>query len=184
MVRKIPWRREWLPTPVFLPGECQGQRSLMGYSQWRHKESDMTECLTRGELGPHMVPEKNWLYLLSQFFSCSLCGTLPCRALLGHSTKTGPIKVTSGNHTAESKAECSALTFAEHPWHLTCALSPCLLFHPPAAQFCALLDPSPLPHPRGMGGAAPPPSQCSCPLGPGTPYPQGLWAWKQGLHSA
>jgi len=27
-VRKIPWRREWLPTPVFLPGEFQGQRSL------------------------------------------------------------------------------------------------------------------------------------------------------------
>ena len=78
-----------------------------------------------------MVPEKNWLYLLSQFFSCSLCGTLPCRALLGHSTKTGPIKVTSGNHTAESKAECSALIFAEHPWHLTCVLSPWLLLHPP-----------------------------------------------------
>ena len=30
--RKLPWRREWLPTPVFLPGEYHGQRSLMGYS--------------------------------------------------------------------------------------------------------------------------------------------------------
>ena len=29
-VGKIPWRREWLPTPVFLPGEFHGQRSLMG----------------------------------------------------------------------------------------------------------------------------------------------------------
>ena len=29
-VRKIPWRREWLPTPVFLPGEFHGQRSLAG----------------------------------------------------------------------------------------------------------------------------------------------------------
>ena len=28
---KIPWRREWLPTPVFLPGESHGQRSLVGY---------------------------------------------------------------------------------------------------------------------------------------------------------
>ena len=37
-VRKIPWRREWLPTPVFLPGESQGQRSLVG--RWDHKESD------------------------------------------------------------------------------------------------------------------------------------------------
>ena len=33
-VRKIPWRRKWQPTPVFLPGESHGQRSLMGYSPW------------------------------------------------------------------------------------------------------------------------------------------------------
>ena len=45
-VRKIPWRREWLPTLVFLPGECHGQRSLAGYSPWGHKESDATEQLT------------------------------------------------------------------------------------------------------------------------------------------
>ena len=45
-IRKIPWRREWLPTPVFLPGEFHGQRSLAGYSPWGHKESDMTEQLT------------------------------------------------------------------------------------------------------------------------------------------
>ena len=33
-VRKILWRREWLPTPVFLPGVSHGQRSLAGYSAW------------------------------------------------------------------------------------------------------------------------------------------------------
>ena len=37
-VRKIPWRRKWQPTPVFLPGEFQGQRSLEGYSPWGQKE--------------------------------------------------------------------------------------------------------------------------------------------------
>ena len=42
-VGKIPWRREWLPTPVYLPGEFYGQRSLAGYSPWGCKESDMTE---------------------------------------------------------------------------------------------------------------------------------------------
>ena len=42
-VRKIPWRREWQSTPVFLPGEFHGQRSLVGYSPWGPKESDMTE---------------------------------------------------------------------------------------------------------------------------------------------
>ena len=41
-VRKIPWRREGQPTPVFLPGESHGQRSLVGYSPWGHKELDGT----------------------------------------------------------------------------------------------------------------------------------------------
>ena len=42
-VRKIPWRRKWQPTPVFLPGKSNGQRSLAGYSPWGCKESDMTK---------------------------------------------------------------------------------------------------------------------------------------------
>ena len=44
-VRKIPRKREWQPTPVFLPGESLGQRNLTGYSPWCHKELDMTEPL-------------------------------------------------------------------------------------------------------------------------------------------
>ena len=39
---KIPWRREWQPTPIFLPREFHGQRSLVGYSSWGHKELDTT----------------------------------------------------------------------------------------------------------------------------------------------
>ena len=42
---KIPWRRKWQSTPVFLPGESHGRRSLVGYSPWGGKESDMTERL-------------------------------------------------------------------------------------------------------------------------------------------
>ena len=42
-VKKIPWRRAWQPTPVFLPAESHGQRSLTGYSPRGHKESDATE---------------------------------------------------------------------------------------------------------------------------------------------
>ena len=42
-VRKIPWRRKWQPTPVFLPGKSHGQKSLVGYTVHRvAKESDMT----------------------------------------------------------------------------------------------------------------------------------------------
>ena len=44
-VGKIPWRRAWQPTPVFLPGKSHGQRSLVGYSPWGRKESDTTERL-------------------------------------------------------------------------------------------------------------------------------------------
>ena len=42
-VRKIPWRWEWQPTTVFMPGKSHGQRSLTGYSWWDHKELDRTE---------------------------------------------------------------------------------------------------------------------------------------------
>ena len=52
-VRKIPWRRKWQPAPVFLPGKSHGQRSLVGYNPWSHKESDMTK-----QRGMHT----HWLY--------------------------------------------------------------------------------------------------------------------------
>ena len=42
-VRKISWRREWLPTPVFLPGEFHGERRLVRCNPWDNKELDTTE---------------------------------------------------------------------------------------------------------------------------------------------
>ena len=42
-VGKIPWSRKWQPTLVFLPGKFHGQRNLVGYSLWGHKESDTPE---------------------------------------------------------------------------------------------------------------------------------------------
>ena len=42
-VGKMPWRRKWQPTPVFLPGKSHGQKTLVGYSPWGLKESNMTE---------------------------------------------------------------------------------------------------------------------------------------------
>ena len=44
-LRNILWRRKWLPTPVFLPGEFHGQRRLEGYSPRGHKKSEMIETL-------------------------------------------------------------------------------------------------------------------------------------------
>ena len=46
LVGKIPQRKEWLLTPIFLPGEFHGQRSLVGYSPWGRKKLDMTKQLT------------------------------------------------------------------------------------------------------------------------------------------
>ena len=50
--REEPWRRAQQPTPVFLPGEFHGQRSLVGYSPWGHKESDRTEATWHTHTGP------------------------------------------------------------------------------------------------------------------------------------
>ena len=44
-VEKIPWRGKWQSTPVFLPEESRGQRSLAGYSPWGYKELNTTEKL-------------------------------------------------------------------------------------------------------------------------------------------
>ena len=60
-VRKIPWRRAWWLTPVFLPGEAHGQRSLAGYSPWVRKEWDLTEatehpCMQTSEPEDHQIP--------------------------------------------------------------------------------------------------------------------------------
>ena len=43
-VGKVPWRRAWQPTPVCLPGESHGQKSLVGYSPQGHTESDTPEA--------------------------------------------------------------------------------------------------------------------------------------------
>ena len=53
-VGKIIWKRKWQPTPVFLPGESHGQRSLAAYSPWGCKESNVT-----GRLRPYNTPRSN-----------------------------------------------------------------------------------------------------------------------------
>ena len=61
-VRKILWRRAWQPTPVFLPGKSDGQRSLVGYSPWGRKESDTTEVIKHTHTPPmsSSCPRRTW----------------------------------------------------------------------------------------------------------------------------
>ena len=99
-VRKIPWRRKWQPTPVFLPGKSRRQRSLVGYSPWGHTESDLTEQAHVHALGMLRV----LLPLASALlFSCSVVSNslqpyklqharLPCPSpSFGACTNSGPL---------------------------------------------------------------------------------------------
>ena len=61
-VGKIPWRKKWQPTPIFLPGESHGQRSLAGYSSRGCEELDMTEELnthTEHKDAHRLIPRTN-----------------------------------------------------------------------------------------------------------------------------
>ena len=74
-VRKFPWRSEWQPTPVFLPGEFHGQRSLVGYCPWGCKESDLTEQLTLPLLLLKLTSALHWglPFTLEEVHFKSLC---------------------------------------------------------------------------------------------------------------
>ena len=50
-VQRIPWRRKWQPSQVFLPGESHGERSLVGYRPWGRKDSYMTEHAPKQDYG-------------------------------------------------------------------------------------------------------------------------------------
>ena len=67
------WRRKWQPTPVFLPGEFHGQRSLVGYSPWGHKESDTTEVTE------HARRVLSFIWLIPYAFGPTLCLWPLCR---------------------------------------------------------------------------------------------------------
>ena len=55
---RYPGERKWLPTPVFLPGEFHGKRSLTGYNPWGCNGSDTTERLT---LTPYTKINSEWI---------------------------------------------------------------------------------------------------------------------------
>ena len=69
LIGKIPWRKEWLPTPVFLPGEFYGQRSLAGYSLWGRK----SWTRLRDEVHTY------WVISLFSFFVLTLLSFLKCK---------------------------------------------------------------------------------------------------------
>ena len=74
---QVPWRREWLSTPVFLPGESHRQRSLVGYSSLGRKESDKTEQLTQTSLPDHKFKESRVsVYFVNGLFVYTVPGAM------------------------------------------------------------------------------------------------------------
>ena len=77
----MPWRREWLLTPVFWPGEFHGQGSLTAHSPWPRKGSDMTERPSLHFTSP--LPKSDWLHSppghsrSTDSFSMQACTLLP-----------------------------------------------------------------------------------------------------------
>ena len=80
------WRRKWQPTPVFLPGESQGQRSLVGCHLWRRTEMDMTE----------VTWQHSWLTMLWQFQVVSK-GTQPMQLTLDTLLSVGLVSVNTSH---------------------------------------------------------------------------------------
>ena len=77
-VAKIPWKREWQSTPVFLPGEFHGQRNLVSYGPWGLKELDTTEHISM-----HDGRTAMWMCLM--LLTC----IVPCKVLLVASWPAG-----------------------------------------------------------------------------------------------
>ena len=99
-VRKIPWRRQWQPTEVFLPGKFQGQRSLAGYSPRGHKESDVTK---------HMAHSTNHSFF-STFDVPSTC--------FNHNIKKFDISILGGSECSQFIPQTSALIAKLEKWQI------------------------------------------------------------------
>ena len=69
--------RKWQPNPVFLPGKSYGQKSLVGYTPWGHKELDMTEQLAHTHVLIYKLIELYTLNVYIAFYLCN-CTHLTC----------------------------------------------------------------------------------------------------------
>ena len=65
------WRRKWQPTTVFLPGEFQGERSLMGCSLWGHTELATTDVTQQQQLLSLIFKKQSFAIKVNQYFECA-----------------------------------------------------------------------------------------------------------------
>ena len=123
--QEAPWRRAGQPTPVLLPGEFHGQRSLVGYSPWGLKGSDTTEqlifsftfCSVKHFAGMLQMRLVMPLNLLASLLEC----TAPCSVIrrFGGPGEVGSLLLVRGALTfPEPTAQCGAAPACEHQRHL------------------------------------------------------------------
>ena len=98
-IGKIPWRREWLRTPVFWPEEFHRQRSLAGYSPWGHKQSDTTErfslCATYYSRSYEVHIQFSSVQLLSHVRLFATPWIAACQASLSITNSQNSLRLTS-----------------------------------------------------------------------------------------
>ena len=81
-VRKISWSRKWQPTLVFLPRKSHGQRSLVGYGPWGHKESDANEWLSTPILMYNFPCGHTFSFLLGIYLRLQMLGHMVTLCLI------------------------------------------------------------------------------------------------------
>ena len=114
-VDKISWRRKWHPTPVFLFGKSHGQRSLVGYSPWGHKESDTATTPPTTKKHFFFLARKSLDWLTWLFFRLQLGGAwFQCFGVHGPGFESQASRLQRGSHGPSWRDR----GFLEHALHL------------------------------------------------------------------
>ena len=98
---RIPWRKKWQSTPVFLPGKSHGLRSQAGYSSWGHKEWDMTKVTQTSIFGVD-------LFLTN-------CSSPICHAAVWHWSNFGEIPHIQGQRSPSKMVGRAKLHLESNP---------------------------------------------------------------------
>ena len=115
-VGKIPWKREWQTTPVFLPGESHRQRSLEGYSPWGPTELDATKRLKPQALLRVIFQKLHYLFI----FDCA-GSSLLVRAFFSSCSKPGLLSSCGAQASGSTGFSCCGAQALGHAGFSSCS---------------------------------------------------------------
>ena len=102
------WRRKWQPTPVFLPGESQGRRSLVGCRQWGRTELDTTDATQQQQQLLSSIGQRGKLHRLLDIFVQTI------QFLLGEYLNSYSFNVNKTASTSGTQTTCDGFTEFAH----------------------------------------------------------------------